>query len=140
MLVRQPSQGGRAIGPIIGVPVDVAQTIKDETDLVEVDEVLPDVIDAPDVQLGGAPFGDRLLLTEAPHQGYDGLVTIFTDYAKSGPRPFDLIVMDKEGNPHAFPPHLEPHGQAIRDHLQLAFYGEPGDRRPLIRDAQPSPS
>jgi hypothetical protein len=61
-------------------------------------------------------------------------VNIFADYAKNGPSPFELTVMDKNSTPHAFPPNLEPNGQSIRDHLKLAFYGEPGDRRPLIRD------
>jgi hypothetical protein len=122
------------MGPVIGVPVDVAESIKDGTDLVEVDEVLPDVVEEPDVQLGGSPFGDLLLLTETPRQGYGSLVSIFADYAKNGPRPFDLVVTDKNGDRHAFPPHLEPNGQSIGDHLKLAFYGEPGDRRPLIRD------
>ncbi len=128
------------MGPVIGVPVDVAQAIKDKTDLVEVDEVLPDVVDQPDVQLGGTPFGDLLLLTETPSQGFGRLVTIFTDYAKDGPRPFELIVMDKDSNPHAFPAQLEPSGQTISNHLKLAFYGEPGDRRPLIRDEEPPTS
>jgi hypothetical protein len=128
------------MGPVIGVPLDVAQAIKDGTDLVEVDEVLPDVVEEPDVQLGGTPFGDLLLLTETPNERYDRLVSIFTDYAKNGPRPFELIVMDKNSNPHPFPPHLEPNGQTIGDHLKLAFYGEPGDRRPLIRDHESAPS
>jgi len=122
------------MGPSIGVPVKVAQVIKDTTDLVEVDEVLPDIVEEPDVQLGGTPFGDRLVLTETPSAGFRRLVSIITDYAKDSPRPFELIVMDKNGNPNAFPPHLEPNGQAILDHLTLAFYGEPGDRRPLIPD------
>ena len=99
----------------------------------EVDEVLPD-IEEPAVQLGGTPFDDLLLLTETPSEGYGRLVSIFTDYAKNGPRPFELIVMDEDNNPKAFPPHLQPNGQTIRDHLKLALYGEPGDRRPLIRD------
>jgi hypothetical protein len=125
------------MGPVIGVPVEVAQAIKDGTDLVEVDEVLPDIVEEPDVQLGGTPFGDLLLLSETPSQGFGRLVTIFADYAANGPRPFELIVMDKDGNPHAFPSNTEPNGQTIRDHLKLAFYGEPGDRRPLIRDENP---
>jgi hypothetical protein len=122
------------MGPVIGVPIDVARSIKDGTDLVEVDEVLPDVVEEPDMQLGSSPFGDLLLLTETPSHGYGRLVNIVADYAKNGPRPFELTVMDKNSTPHAFPPHLEPNGQSIRDHLKLAFYGEPGDRRPLIRD------
>jgi hypothetical protein len=127
------------MGPSMGVPVNVAQVIKDTTDLVEVDEVLSDIVEEPDMQLGGTPFGDRLVLTETPRQGYGRLVSIIVDYAKNGPRPFELIVMDKDGDPHAFPPHVEPNDQTIRDHLKLAFYGEPGDRRPLIRGEDPSP-
>ena len=126
------------MGPVIGVPVDVAQAIKDKTDLVEVDEVLPDVVDQPDVQVGGTPFGDLLLLTEAPAHGYGLLVDIITDYAKSGPRPFELVVIDKDGNPHAFPGQVDVDGGSIRDHLKLAYYGEPGDRRPLIRGDESS--
>jgi len=126
--------GGVNVGPVIGVPVDVAQAIMDKTDLVEVDEVLPDVVDEPDLQLGGKPFGDILLLTETPKDRYGLLVSIFTDYAKSGPTPFELIVIDKDGNPHAFPVQIDVDGGSIRDHLKLAYYGEPGDRRPLIRD------
>jgi hypothetical protein len=121
------------MGPVIGVPLEVAQMIKDGTDLVEVDEVLPDIVEEPDVQLGGTPFGDLLLLTETPSQGYGRLLSIFTEYGKDKARPFDFIVMDRDGNRHAFPPDLDPTGEAIGDHLKLAFYGEPGDRRPLIR-------
>ena len=43
------------MGPVIGVPNEVAQRIKEETELVEVDEVLPDVVDEFDIQLGVRP-------------------------------------------------------------------------------------
>jgi hypothetical protein len=122
------------MGPVIGVPDEVAQKIKDETDLVEVDQVLPDIVDEPDLQVGGPPFGDLLLLTETSPHGYGALVQFIADYAKTGPRPFLLTVSDKEGQSHPFPDHTDPSAVSIGAHLKLAFYGEPGDRRPLIRD------
>jgi hypothetical protein len=128
------------MGPVIGVPTDVADTIKDKTDLVEVDQVLPDVVDEPDLQLGARPFGDILLLTETPSHGYGPLIDVLVEYAETGPKPFELTVMDKDGNPHAFPAHTEPSADLLRQHLTSAFYGEPGDRRPLIREGDsPSP-
>jgi hypothetical protein len=54
-----------------------------------------------------------------------------SDYAKSSPEPFDLIVRDKDGNPHPFQGNAV-NGQSIQDHLRLAYFGERGDRRPLI--------
>jgi hypothetical protein len=126
------------VGPIIGVPIDVAQAIKDTTDLVEVDGVLPDVVDEPDVQLGGTPFGDILLLTETPADGYGLLVSIFAEYANNGPKPFELIVIDENDIPHPFPIHIDVDRGSIRNHLKLAYYGESGDRRPLILHETPS--
>ena len=126
------------MGPVIAAPDEVAQRVKDETDLVEVDEVLPDVVDEPDVQLGPRPFGDILVLTEAPRHGFGQLVSIIADYAKKAPRPFEMIVIDKDGVAHAFPAHTDPSEGSIGDHLKLAYYGEPGDRRPLIRSDQGS--
>jgi hypothetical protein len=121
------------MGPVIGVPNEVAQRIKDDTDLVEVDEVLPDLVDEYDVQLGGTPE-DVLLLVETPKDGFGRLVSFITEFAKSAPRPFELIVSDQHGNPHAFPGHLDVNGRSIMDHLKLAYFGEPGDRRPLLGD------
>jgi hypothetical protein len=120
------------MGPIIRVPDDVAQKLVKETDLVEVDPVLPDAVDEVDVELGGSS-GVDVLLKEDPKDGFGLLASILTmsDYAKSAPTPFELIVRDKEGNPHAFPGNAV-NGQSIQDHLKLAFFGEPGDRRPLI--------
>jgi hypothetical protein len=128
------------MGPVIGVPADVADTIKETTDLVEVDQVLPDVVDEPDVQLGGRPFGDILLLTETPPHGYEPLMDVIVRYADKAPRPFELTVIDQDGNRHAYPTSREPSAEALRQHLTSAFYGEPGDRRPLIREGDsPSP-
>jgi len=120
------------VGPLIRVPNDVAQRLVEETDLVEVNPVLPDAVDGVDVELGGAS-GVDVLLKEAPTDGFGLLVSIITmsDYAQSAPRPFELTVRDKDGNPHAFPT-TAVNGQSIRDHLRLAYFGEPGDRRPLI--------
>src|SRR6202140_3148731 len=116
------------MGPIIWVPDDVAQRLE-ETDLVEA-VVMPDAVDELDVQLGAAP-GVVLLLKETPNDGFGRLVSMITmsDYAKGAPEPFELTVSDKDGNPHAFPGTVV-NGQSIQDHLKLAYYGEPGDRRP----------
>jgi hypothetical protein len=128
------------MGPVIGVPTEVADTIKETTDLVEVDQVLPDVVDEPDLQLGSRPFGDLLLLTETPTHGYGPLIDVIVKYADKGPRPFELTVIDKDGTAHAFPAHTEPSADVLRQHLTSAFYGEPGDRRPLIRAEDSPPS
>jgi hypothetical protein len=121
------------MGPIVRVPDDVAQRLVEETDLVEVDPLLPDAVDEVDVELGGAS-GVDMLLKEDPKDGFGLLVSMIvtSDYAKSAPEPFDLIVRDKDGNPHAFSA-TAVNGESILDHLKLAFFGEPGDRRPLIR-------
>jgi hypothetical protein len=121
------------MGPVIALPNDVAQRIKDETDLVEVDEVLSDIVDEYDIQLGGAPE-DILLLVETPRDGFGRLVGFITDFAKSAPRPFELIVCDQKGDPRPFPDHLDVNEKSVRDHLKLAYFGEPGDRRPLLRE------
>jgi len=120
------------MGPIIRVPDDVAQRLAEETDLVEVDPLLPDAVDEIDIDLGPMP-GVVLLLKETPSDGYGRLVSMITtsNYAKSAPTPFELIVRDKDGNPHAFPGNAV-NGQSIQDHLKLAFYGEPGGRQPLL--------
>ena len=121
------------MGPIIRVPDDVARRLAEETDLVEVDPVLADAVDELDVELGSEP-GVILLLAETPKDGFGSLLSIFTasEYAKSGPSPFELTVRDKDGNPHSFPT-TAVNEQSILDHLKLTFFGEPGDRRPLIR-------
>jgi len=120
------------LGPIIRVPNDVAHRLAEETDLVEVDPVLPDAVDELDLELGSPP-GVVLLLTESPNDGFGRLVSIIaaSDYVKSDPHPFELTVRDKDGNPHAFPT-TAVNGQSILGHLRLAYFGEPGDRRPLI--------
>ena len=111
------------------------ERIKDETELVEVDEVLPDVVDEFDIQLGGAPE-DILLLVETPRAGFEPLVSYITDFAIRAPRPLQLVVSDQNGSPHMFPDHLDVNEQSIRDHLKLAYFGEPGDRRRLLKDEQ----
>lgn len=117
------------MGPVIMVPEDVARRLIEETDLVEADHVLSDAVDAFDVQLGATP-GDIMLLRERPKDGYGQLVTFVTEYAKSAPEALALTVSDKDGNPHPFSgPGDE---QSIQDHLKLAFFGERGDRRPLL--------
>ena len=121
------------MGPVIGVPNELAQRIKDETDLVEVDAVLPDVVDVFDVQIGATPE-DILLLVETPKDGFGPLVSLITDFAQHAPGPFELVVSDEQGNPHALPGTLGDSPESVRDHLKLAFFGEPGDRRPLLRD------
>ena len=118
------------MGPIIRVPDDVAQRLE-ETDLVEA-VVMPDAVDELDVQLGATP-GVVLLLKETPDHGFGLLVSIITmsDYAQSAPNPFELTVTDEDNNPHAFPL-TAVNWQSIQDHLKLAYFGERGDRRPLI--------
>lgn len=122
------------MGPIIRVPDDVAQRLVDETDLVEVDPVLPDAVDEVDVELGGSS-GVDVLLKEDPRDGFGRLVEMIalSNYVRSAPEPFELIVRDENGDPHAFPA-TAVNGESIRNHLKQAFFGEPGDRRPLIRD------
>jgi hypothetical protein len=123
------------MGPVIGVPNEVAQRIKEETELVEVDGVLPDAVAELDIQLGGSPE-DILLLVETPKAGFELLVNMITDFAKRAPRPLELIVSDQEGNPHSFPDHVDVSEHSVRDHLKLVYFGEPGDRRRLIHDEQ----
>jgi hypothetical protein len=120
------------MGPIIRVPDDVARRLAEETDLVDVDPVLPDAVEEVDLELGELP-GVILLLTETPKHGFGRLVSLIamSDYAKSAPDPFELIVRDKDTNPHAFQGNAV-NGQSIQDHLKLAYFGERGDRRPLI--------
>lgn len=120
------------MGPLIRVPDDVAQRLAAETDLVEVDPLLPDAVEELDVELGGQP-GVDLLLIETPKGGFGRLVSMIamSDYAKSAPTPFELIVRDKDGNPHPFPD-IAVNGQSILDHLKLAYFGERGNRRTLI--------
>jgi len=120
------------MGPVMRVPAEVAQTLEEETDLVEA-VVLPDAVDGYDVALGGVFGSVVLLLVETPKDGFGRLVSVITasGYAQGRPSPFEMTVLDKDGNPHSFPA-VDPNGQAVEDHLKLAFYGEPGDRRPLL--------
>jgi hypothetical protein len=119
------------MGPIIGVPDEVADTLEQNTDLVEV-VVMADAVDELDVQLGSAP-GVLLLLVETPKNGFGQLVTTISDYAGRSSGSLTLTVRDKEGTAHPF---LDSTAspQSVHDHLKLAHYGEPGDRRPLLRD------
>jgi hypothetical protein len=123
------------MGPVIRVPNEVADTLEEETDLVEA-VVLPDAVDGFDVQLGGVLGSTVLLLVETPKNGFGGLVTVIaaSAYAQSRPTLFEMIVLDHDGGPHPFPAG-DPSAQAIEDHLRLAYYGEPGDRRPLLHTA-----
>jgi hypothetical protein len=67
-------------------------------------------------------------------------VSFIADYAKGAPRPLELTVSDQNGDAHAFPDHLDVNEQSIKDLLKLAYFGEPGDRRPLLRDDKTPPS
>lgn len=121
------------MGPTIRVPDDVAERLEQDSDLVEA-IVLPDAVDAPDIELG-PPGGVMLELVEVPKAGFGDLVGFFaaSTYVtghKDGDA-FELVVRDKQVDPHAFPD--GPVDEAsIRAHLQLAFFGEPGNRRPLL--------
>lgn len=121
------------MGPIIRVPADVAQRLAEDTDLVEVEPLLPDAVEEPDVELGSPP-GVNVLLVETPKEGFGRLVTLIamSDYAKGLPVPFLLTVRDQDSNPHPFQG-TAVNEQSIQDHLRLAYFGERGDRRPLIR-------
>jgi hypothetical protein len=118
------------MGPIIRVPEDLAQHLEEETDLVEAVIDVPDAVGEPDVQLGPPP-GVLLLLVETPKDGFGRLVSMITDYALNMSPPLQLSVSDKEGNPQPFPGRPV-NGDSIRAHLQLAYFGELGTRRPLI--------
>jgi len=120
------------MGPVIMVPDDVAQRLITETDLVEVADVMADAVDTVDVRLGSMP-GDLMVLKERPRDGYGQLVSLVaaSEYAKSAPQPFELTVSDKDGNPHPFSG-SSVNEQSIQEHLKLAYFGEPGDRRPLL--------
>lgn len=128
------------MGPVIRVPAEVAQTLEEETDLVEA-VVLPDAVDGFDVELGGSFGGAVLLLAETPKEGFGRLVDVIaaSAYARNRPNPFEMVVLDKDSGPHPFPA-TGVNEQAIHDHLKLAYYGEPGDRRPLLRDPVAAPS
>ncbi len=119
------------MGPVIRVPEEVARRLIEETDLVEVDHILPDAVDAVDVQLGSSS-GDLMVLKERPSGGYGPLVAVIADseYAKSAPEPFELTVSDRDGNQHPFSGADNQH--SIQDHLRLAYFGARGDRRPLL--------
>jgi hypothetical protein len=81
-----------------------------------------------------------LLLVETPKDGFGRLVSIIANYAKNAPRPFEMVVSDQNGTLHPFPPHSDVGEKPIEDHLRLAHYGEPGDRRPLLRPTISPPS
>jgi len=114
------------LGPIIRMPDDVAQRLAEETDLVEVDPVLPDAVDELDVELGSEP-GVIVLLTETPKDGFGRLVSMIatSDYVKSAPNPFELTVRDKDGNAHAFPTTVV-NGQSILGPLEAGLLWRTG--------------
>jgi len=120
------------MGPVIMVPDDVAQRLITETDLVEVADVMADAVDTVDLRLGSTAE-HTMVLKERPRDGYGQVVSLIaaSEYAKSNPQPFELTVSDKDGNPLPFPDGAV-NGQSIQDHLKLAFFGESGDRRPLL--------
>jgi hypothetical protein len=111
----------------------VARALEQDTDLVEA-IVQPDAVDELDVQLGSEP-AVFLLLTETPRSGFGDLVTKMAEsaYAKSRPHPFEMVVRDKDGTPHPFSDSAV-NEQSIGEHLKLASFGEPGDRRPFLRE------
>jgi hypothetical protein len=120
------------MGPIIGVSGDVAEQLEQNTDLVEV-IVTPDAVDELDISLGDQP-SVFLLLTETPKSGFGALVDAInaSGYVRSRPRPFTMTVRDKDGAEHPFSGSIVDES-SIHDHLKLTYYGEPGDRRPLLR-------
>ena len=119
------------MGPVIRVPADVARRLIEETDLVEAAHLLLDTVDELDVELGDTT-GEVMLLTETPKDGYGRLVSFVVEYASGSPIPFELTVCDKQGDMHEFSAGVV-NEESIHDHLKLAYFGELGDRRPLIR-------
>lgn len=101
--VHPADRGAVDIGPVIRVPEDVAQRLESDTDLVEAVIDVPDSVGEPDIQLGPMP-GVPLLLVETPKNGFGLLMSMITesDYGTSAPQPFELIVSDQDGSPHAF--------------------------------------
>jgi hypothetical protein len=121
------------MGPILRVPDDVAQRLEEDTDLVET-IVMADAVDQVDVEFGPTP-GVFLLLTETPKDGFGGLAAVLaaSAYAQSHPQPVALIVSDHDGTAVSYSGGSVSE-QSFHDHLKQAYFGEPGDRRPLIRD------
>jgi hypothetical protein len=120
------------MGPIVRVPDDVAQKLEEDTDLVET-IVMTDAVDQVDVEFGPAP-GVFLLLVETPKDGFGALAAVLaaSDYARRHPEPFELVVRGQDGTAVGYPTGSVSE-QSIHDHLRRAYFGEPGDRRPMIR-------
>jgi hypothetical protein len=120
------------MGPVVRVPADLAATLQ-AGDLVEAVVVTSRAVDAVDVELGQG--GQLLELVEAPPHGYGELLTaiIWCSYVQRGPSDGDLtlVVLDAHGAPHPFPGGTVTEA-SLRDHLALAHYGDPGERRPIF--------
>jgi hypothetical protein len=123
------------MGPTARVPDDVAEHLEQDSDLVEA-IVIADAVEEPDIELG-PPGGVMLALVEVPKHGFDVIVNFIanSEYANNHANGdgFELVVRDEGGEPHSF------QGGAvtpasIQQHLQLAYFGAPGDRRPLLDD------
>jgi len=121
------------MGPTIRVPDDVAEGLEQDSDLVEA-IVIADAVEEPDIELG-PPGGVMLQLVEVPKHDFAAIVEFISGsrYAASNPSGdgFQLLVRDKNGDPHPFPGGPVT-ADSVRAHLQLAFFGMPGDRRPLL--------
>lgn len=123
------------MGPVIQVPSEVVSALE-AGDLVEAVVDTPGAVDTVDVQLG-PDDGVLLLLVEVPVGGFDELVGVLagSGYAHhaAASGPFVLTVRDGDGTPHPWPdgPVTE---SSVRRQLSLAYFGEPGDRRPLLPD------
>lgn len=121
------------MGPVIRVPREVASTLEGGR-LVEAEVRTPDVVDAADVQLG-SDDGVLLVLVEVPADGFDDLVRVVAEsgYAQhtAASEPFVLTVRDADGSFHPWPggPVTD---SSVRGQLSLAYFGEPGNRRPLL--------
>jgi hypothetical protein len=119
------------MGPILRVPDDVAQRLEEDTDLVDT-IVMADAVDQADVEFGPTP-GVFLLLTETPKDGFGGLAAVLaaSAYAQSHPQPLALTVRDHDGTAVGYSGGSVS-AESIHDHLTQAYFGGPGDRRPLI--------
>jgi hypothetical protein len=123
------------MGPTARVPDDVAEHLEQDSDLVEA-IVIADAVEDPDIELG-PPGGVMLALVEVPKNGFGDIVNLIanSEYANNhlNGDGFELVVRDQAGEAHLFPGGpVTP--ASIQGHLQLAYFGAPGDRRPLLDD------
>ncbi len=123
------------MGPVVRVPPEVAATLE-RGELVEQVISVPDAVEDVDVALG--PDGTLLMLVEAARQGYGELLDAIagSDYVRDHATGdgFVLTVLDVDEKAHPYPGGPVT-AASVRDHLALAYYGDPGERRPVLDPA-----